>query len=84
MNFCSCTHVSQKLPESNQELIRKFAKFNEDLRWDNNLELSQIANMDETQLFINIPNTKMIAKISSKEVNIKAHGQERIHVVARL
>ena len=40
--------------------------------------------MDETQLLMNIPNTKTIAKIGSKEVNIKTHGQKRIHVTAIL
>ena len=58
--FRSGTHVGQKLSESYPELIRRFTKFNEDLRWDNSFELSQIANMDETPLFMNIPNTKTI------------------------
>ena len=40
--------------------------------------------MDNTSSFINIPNTKTIAKIDSKEVNIKTQGQERIHVKAIL
>ena len=40
--------------------------------------------MDETPLFMNIPNSKTIAKIGSKEVNVKTHGQERIHVTAKL
>ena len=47
LNFRSCTHVGQKLPESYPELIRRFTKFNEDLRWDNSFELSQIANMNK-------------------------------------
>ena len=38
--------------------------------------------MDETPLFVSIPNTKTIAKIGSKEVNIIIHGYERIHVTA--
>ena len=38
--------------------------------------------MYETPLFVNISNTKTIAKIGSKEVNIKTHGQERIYVTA--
>ena len=84
LTFRSGTHVGQKLPEPYPELIRRFTKFNEDLRWDNSFELSQIANMDETPLFMNIPNTKTIAKIGSKEVNIKTHGQERIHVTTIL
>ena len=55
-------YVDQKLTESYLNLIRKFTKFNEDLRWDNNFELSQITNIDETPLFMNIPNTKKLLK----------------------
>ena len=40
--------------------------------------------MDETPLFMNIPNTKMIVKIGSKEVNIKVHRKEWILVIAIL
>ena len=72
--FSSGTYVVQKQPESYKELIRKFIKFNKHLRWDNNFELIQIANIDETPLFMNIPKTKTISKIYSKEVNIKIHG----------
>ena len=68
LTFRSDTHISQKLPESYSELIRKSTKFNEDLRWDNNYELSLITNMDETPLLMNIHNTKMIVKIGSIEV----------------
>ena len=82
--FRSDTHVGLKLQESYPKLIRKFTKINEDLRWDNNFELSQIANRDEISLFMNISNTKTIVKISSKEVNIKTHGKERIHLTAIL
>ena len=35
-------------------------------------------------MFMNIPIIKTIAKIGSKEVNIKTHLQERIHVKAKL
>ena len=77
LNFCSGTHIGQKLPQSYAELMRKFTKFNKKLRWDSDLEISQIANMDETPLFMNITNTKSIAKIGSKEVEIKTHEQEK-------
>ena len=40
--------------------------------------------MDETPFLMNIPNTKMISKIVSNEVNIKAHREERINVIAIL
>ena len=84
LTFRSGTHIGQKLPQSYPELMRNFTKFNEILRSDNDFELNQIANMDETPLFMNITNTKTIAKIGSKEVDIKTHGQEKIHVTAIL
>ena len=71
-------NIGQKLPQFSPELMRKFTKFNEKLRWDSDFELSQIANMDETLLLMNITNTKTIAKIGSKEVDIKTHGQEKL------
>ena len=74
LTFLSGTHIDQKLPQSYPELMRKFTKFNEKLRSNNDFELNQIANMDETPLFMNITNTKTIAKIGSKEVDIKTHG----------
>ena len=76
LTFRSGTHIGQKLPQSYTELMRKFTKFNEKLISDNDFELTQIANMDETSLFMNITNTKTIAKIGSKEVDIKTHGKK--------
>ena len=51
------------------------------MRWDKSFQQRQIANMNETPFFMNISNTKTIAKIDSKEVNIKTHGLERIHLI---
>ena len=82
--FSLGTHAGQKLQDYYPELVRMFTKFNEDLRWDNSFELSQIADIDGTPLFMNIPNTKKIAKIGSKEVNIKTHEQERNYVTTIL
>ena len=70
LTFRSGTHIDQKLPQSYPELMRKFTKFNEKLRSDNDFELNHIANMDETPLLMNITNTKTIGKIGSKEVDI--------------
>ena len=76
LTFRLATHVDQKLQESYPELIRTFTRFNEDLRWDNNIELNQNANMDETPLFMNISNTKTIAKIGSKKLISKYIGKK--------
>ena len=47
---------------------------------DNDFSLTQVVNMDKTPLFMNMTSTKTIAKIWSKEVNTKTHGQERVHI----
>ena len=62
----------------------KFIKLNETYLEQNDLELSQIANMDETQIFLNMTRSKRIAKIGSKTVNIKTHGQDKVRVIAIL
>ena len=54
------------------------------LRKDNDFSFSQVANMDETPLFMNMTSTKTIAKKGSKEVNVKSHGKERVYVTAVL
>ena len=40
--------------------------------------------MDETPLFMNIASTKTIVRIGSKEVVIKNHGQEKVHITTIL
>ena len=40
--------------------------------------------MDETPIFLNMARTKTIAKFSSKIVNIKTHGQEKVRITAIL
>ena len=76
LTFRAGTHIGQRLPDSYPEVMRKFIKYNEKLRDDKEFWFSQIANMDETPLFMNIASTKTIARIGSKEVVIKTHGQE--------
>ena len=84
LTFYAGTHIGQKLADSYPEVMRKFTKYNEKLRDDKEFWFSQIANMDETPLFMNIASTKTIARIGSKEVVIKTHGQEKQHVTAIL
>ena len=48
------------------------------------LELSQIANMNETPTFLNKERTKTIAKIGSKTVNMKTEGKDKARVTAIL
>ena len=64
--------------------MKIFIKFNENLRKDNDFSLTQVANMDETPLFINMAVIKIIVEIWSKEVNIKTHSRIIVHVTAIL
>ena len=84
LTFRAGTHVGQELPENYREKMFDFIKLNETYRKNNDLELAQVANMDETPLFLNMVRTKTIAKIGSKTVNIKTHGQEKVRVTAVL
>ena len=84
LTFRAGTNIGQKLQDSYPEVMRKFTKYNEQLREDKEFWFSQIANMDETPLFMNIASTKIIARIGSKEVVIKTHGQQKVHVTAIL
>ena len=77
LTFRAGTHVVQELTENYQEKMFKFTKLNEAYREQNDLELSQIENMDETLIFLNMTRSKTIAKIGSKTINIKTHGQEK-------
>ena len=82
--FRASTHVGQELPENYLEKMFKFIKLNETYHEQNHLELSQIANMSETQIFLNMTRIKTIAKIGSKTVNIKTLGQDKVRVNAIL
>ena len=64
--------------------IFKFIKLNEAYLEQNYLELFQIANMDEIQIFLNMVRTKTITKIGSKIVNIQTHGQDKVRLTAIL
>ena len=59
-----------KIREFIQSTFKKIIK-------DNDFLFDQIVNMDEIPLFMNIHTLKTIAKIGSKEVNIKTHDQEK-------
>ena len=77
LNFSAGNYIGQKLLDSNPEVIRKFTKYNENIREDKECSFWKIVNMDETPLFMNIASTNTIARLGSKGVIIKTHGQEK-------
>ena len=84
LTFRVGTHISQEHSENYKEKMFEFIKLVENYRKCNDLELDQIGNMDETSLFLNMARTRTIAKIGSKTVNIKTHGQEKVRVTVIL
>ena len=84
LTFRIGTHIGQEHSENYKEKMFEFIKLVESYRKCNDLELDQIANMDETPLFLNMARTRAIAKIGSKTVNIKTHGQEKVRVIVIL
>ena len=84
LTFRVGTHIGQEHSENYKEKMFEFIKLVENYRKCNDLELDQIANMDETPLFLNMARTRTIAKIGSKTVNIKTHGQEKVRVTVIL
>ena len=84
LTFRVVTHIDQEHSENYKEKMFEFIKLVENIRKFNDLELDQIANMDETPFILNMTRTKTIAKIGSKIVNIKTHGQEIVRVTVIL
>ena len=80
LTFRAVTHIDQEHSENYKEKMFEFRKLVESYRKCNDSKLDQIKNMDETPLFLNMARTKTIAKIGSKTVNIKTHGQENVRV----
>ena len=63
LTFRTGTHIVQEHSEKYKVKMFEFIKLAENYPKFNDLELDQIANMDEAPLFLNIARTKTIAKI---------------------
>ena len=84
LTFRARTYIGQEHSEKYKEKMFEFIKLAENYRKCIDLELDQIANMDEAPLFLNIARTITIAKIGSKTINIKTLGQEKVRVTVIL
>ena len=79
--FNASTNVGQELPKNYREKMFKFIKLNEIYRGQNYFELSQIANMDETPIFLNIQKLWKLLK-SVQKVNIATRIQNNVREIA--
>jgi hypothetical protein len=73
------TKISQKMPQEYEEKILSFHRFIIQHRKKTSVELSQIANMDETPLTFDVPSNRTVAMKGAKTVTIKASGHEKMH-----
>jgi hypothetical protein len=71
------TRISQKLPNSTQELLEKFNRFVNDLRIKYSYELGNIFNMDETPVWFDMAGVSTINPKGEKTVHIRATGNEK-------
>ena len=71
------THISQKLPEVNEEKLMQFQRYIIRARNDVDYELSQIGNTDKTPLTFDIPYSTSINATGAKTVTINTTGNEK-------
>ena len=71
------THISQKLPEDNEEKLMQFQRYIIRARNDVDYELSQIGNADQTPLTFDIPYSTSINATGAKTVTINTTGNEK-------
>ena len=71
------TTVAQQLPDDYVELQSNFLSYILFQRKENQYSLSLIANMDETPLSFNLPNSTTIKQCGTKTVSILSTGHEK-------
>ena len=76
LTLCSDAHIILSYHNLTR-INNNFTKFNEKQRWDHDFERSQVVNIDEIWLLINIIKTMTIAKFCSKAEYKKTIGKKR-------
>ena len=71
------THISQKLPEDNEEKLMQFQRYIIRARNDVDYELSQIGKADQTPLMFDKPYSTSINATGAKTVTINTTGNEK-------
>ena len=62
--------------------MQEFLYYKIKFRCKYDFELNEIANIDETPSYLNMPPCQTVQKIGSKKVNIRTQGQENWRVTA--
>lgn len=75
--FRRSTHIAQKLPEDLAEKTQDFLKRVIKARKLHQFELSEIANMDETPLWVDMPGNYTMETVGTKSVMLKSTGHEK-------
>ena len=73
------TKISQKLPEDLAEKITEFQRFVIKLRKRHDYSMVNIANMDETPTWFDMPSSKIVNKVGEKNVYVQTSGHEKVH-----
>lgn len=78
------TSISQKLPESYEELLVAFQKHVISLRKAVPFQLGQIGNADQTPVYLDMPSALTVHQKGSRQVIVRSTGNEKTRVTVML
>ncbi|KAM7289069.1 uncharacterized protein ISCGN_029206 [Ixodes scapularis] len=78
------TSISQKLPESYEELLVAFQKHTISLRKAVPSQLGQIGNGDQTPVYLDMPSALTMHQKGSRQVTVRSTGNEKTWVTLML
>ncbi|KAM7309619.1 tigger transposable element-derived protein 6-like [Ixodes scapularis] len=78
------TSISQKLPESYEELLVAFQKHVISLRKAVPFQLGQIGNADQMPVYLDMPSALTVHQKGSRQVTVRSTGNEKTRVTVML
>ncbi|KAL1419890.1 hypothetical protein MTO96_004643 [Rhipicephalus appendiculatus] len=78
------TSISQKLPESYEELLVSFQRHVISLRKAVSFQLGQIGNADQTPVYLDMPSALTVHEKGSRQVTVRSTGNEKTRVTVML
>jgi len=78
------TTICQKLPKDFEQKLLNYQRYITNLRKTGNFLMGQIANADETVIYLDMPPNYTLEKKGMKEVLLKTAGCEKLHLTVML
>jgi hypothetical protein len=78
------TTICQKLPKDFEQKLLNYQRYITNLRKMGNFLMGQIANVDETAIYLDMPPNYMLEKKGVKEILLKTTGCEKLRLTVML